>query len=95
MGGIVVSIIAHRTRTGVQFFATVGLRQVGWITVHAVKSIFWPIVLAIWFLRGRPGPRAVYGRKALRLQQQQTKANKSSCSLPRARNRAPERDVTR
>jgi hypothetical protein len=29
-----------------------------------VKSIFWPVVLIVWFLRGRPGPRVVFGKKA-------------------------------
>lgn len=74
--GIFVSIIVHRTRAGIPFYATLSIigPHTGWLFVQAIKSIFWPVVLVAWFLRGRPGPNVVFGNKAERRLLEQQKA---------------------
>lgn len=45
----------------------------GWVLMGAVCSMFWPITLVVWLLRGRPEPRTVFNEKAAERQARQAR----------------------
>jgi|GEM_PF-6707883 hypothetical protein len=47
-------------------------------------SLFWPLALAVWLLRGRPEPKLVFDEKARRLQAQELREQEQLGPLYRA-----------
>ncbi len=67
--GTVVALSVMRVRAGAGFW--LGLKIGGpsgfpvlWVGQLVVLSMFWPVTLVVWLVRGRPEPRWVFNQKA-------------------------------
>ncbi len=63
--GLVVAVSVIRSRAGLGIWQ--GLRgsdawSYFWLTKIGIYSIFWPVTLAVWLVRGRPEPPVVFER---------------------------------
>lgn len=74
--GVFVAMSVIRVRAGTGFWR--GLRVfgpngfgLGWTSMVILCSMFWPITLVVWLLRGRPEPRIVFNEKAAERQARQ------------------------
>jgi hypothetical protein len=67
--GMLVALSVMRVRAGAGFW--LGLKIGGptgfpvlWVAQLLVCSMFWPVTLVVWLVRGRPEPRWVFNHKA-------------------------------
>jgi hypothetical protein len=66
--GFLVAMTVIRARAGVgqgriQILGKQGF-GVEWFATVVVATLFWPVTLGIWLIRGRPEPRVVFNHKA-------------------------------
>jgi hypothetical protein len=69
IAGILIAASVIRVRAGVGLanqLKILGDRGFGpvWFLTAMAASMFWPVTLVVWLVRGRPEPRIVFNDKA-------------------------------